>query len=334
MGVYFIGLTGIIHNSRHSSKLNMKEIKKITVLGTGNMGPGIALVFAKAGFKVSLWGPEEKDTETGEKNLNRNIDDLINNSIIKENDKAYVLDNVILTTSLGEAAGDNDLIIEAVPEDIGIKKSLFNKLEELCRIDTIIASNTSTLLPSQLNKDMKYPERFLVAHYWNPAYLAPLVEVCVSNETSPEVISATMDIIKKTGNEPVLIRKEILGFIGNRIMHAMNREALALIGEGVCDPEDIDKVVLSSFGPRFANLGPMEYLDFSGLDLIRNIQGYLYGNLDNTPGVLPVIEKLNQEGNLGIKTGKGLFDWSVKENRIRENRDKEFYRRLKDRSQK
>jgi len=112
-------------------------------------------------------------------------------------------------------------------------------------------------------------------------------------------------------------------------MHAMNREALALIGAGVCDAEDIDMVVNSSFGPRFANLGPMEYLDFSGLDLIRNIQGYLYGDLDNTAGVLPVVEKLVEEGNLGLKTGKGLFDWSKKENKIRENRDKEFVRRKK-----
>lgn len=113
----------------------------------------------------------------------------------------------------------------------------------------------------------------------------------------------------------------------------MNREALALIGAGVCEAEDIDMVVKSSFGPRFANLGPMEYLDFSGLDLIKNIQGYLYGDLDNTPGVLPQIDKLVSQGNLGLKTGKGLFDWSTKANHIRENRDKEFVRRLKEESQ-
>lgn len=310
----------------------MEEIKRIAVLGTGNMGPGIALVFAKAGFSVTVWGPEKKDIDSGKRNLNINVDDLVHHSIIQSRDKNSILKNVRFTTDLGEASSEMDLVIEAVPEDLGIKQSMFMRLEELCSPKTIIASNTSTLLPSQLNKNMRNRERFLVAHYWNPAYLAPLVEVCVSPETSPAVISATMNILKKTGNEPVLIRKEIQGFIGNRIMHAMNREALALIGEGVCDPEDIDKVVLSSFGPRFANLGPMEYLDFSGLDLIRNIQGYLYGDLDNTRGVLPVIEKLNVEGKLGFKSGQGLFDWSIKENRIREKRDMEFYRRLKDKA--
>ena len=166
-------------------------------------------------------------------------------------------------------------------------------------------------------------------HFWNPAYWAPLVEVCGSPYTSKKVIGTIMEILKTLGTEPILIRKEILGFIGNRIMHAMNREALALIGNDVCDPEDVDKVVLSSFGPRFSNLGPMEYLDFVGLDLIKSIQGYLYADLDKTQGVLPVIDKLVTEGNLGIKSGKGLFDWAKKENKIRKKRDIEFIRRQK-----
>jgi len=207
---------------------------------------------------------------------------------------------------------------------------MFAKLEEICSIQTIFASNTSTLLPTALSHKIIHNERLLVAHFWNPAHLAPLVEVCGSPDTSVDVINTTMDLLRKIGNEPVLIRKEILGLIGNRIMHAMNREALALISNDVCDPEDIDKVVLSSFGPRFANLGPMEYLDFSGLDLIKNIQGYLYSDLDTTKGVLPIIDKLVSEGNLGIKTGKGLFNWSKKENNIRENRDKEFICRIKE----
>jgi 3-hydroxybutyryl-CoA dehydrogenase len=207
---------------------------------------------------------------------------------------------------------------------------MFFQLEDICPGETIIASNTSTLLPTPLSEKMKHKERLLVAHFWNPAHLAPLVEVCGSPATDPEVIETTLAILRKIGNEPVLMRKEILGFIGNRIMHAMNREALALISAGVCEAEDIDRVVNTSFGPRFAHLGPMEYLDFSGLDLIRNIQGYLYGDLDNTPGVLPAIDKLVSEGKLGLKTGKGLFDWSQKENNIREKRDKEFIRRLKE----
>jgi len=211
-----------------------------------------------------------------------------------------------------------------------MKQDMFAKLETICKTDTIFASNTSTLLTTPLQEKVQNKDRVIVTHFWNPAHLAPLVEVCGSPVTSQETIDTTMGILKKIGNEPVLMRKEILGFIGNRIMHAMNREALALIGDGVCDPEDIDKVVLASFGPRFANLGPMEYIDFSGLDLVKSIQGYLYGDLDTTGGVLPVVEKLVAEGKLGKKTGAGLFDWSKKEDKIRENRDKEFIRRKRE----
>ena len=277
-----------------------------------------------------MWGPSDKDIESGIRNFKKNLSDLIHEGLL-ENSSADKINSLIkVTNDLPDAAKSAHFIIEAIPEQLELKQNMFAKLEEICSIQTIFASNTSTLLPTALSHKIIHNERLLVAHFWNPAHLAPLVEVCGSPDTSVDVINTTMDLLRKIGNEPVLIRKEILGFIGNRIMHAMNREALALISNDVCDPEDIDKVVLSSFGPRFANLGPMEYLDFSGLDLIKNIQGYLYSDLDTTKGVLPIIDKLVSEGNLGIKTGKGLFNWSKKENNIRENRDKEFICRIKE----
>ncbi len=307
-----------------------EDIKYITILGTGNMGPGIAFVFAFAGYNVSIWGPEKKNVFEGKNNLRKNVDDMQKQGFLTSPEAEDILSGIIITDDLEAVSKIADLVIEAVPEKLELKQEIYARLEKICKPDTIIASNTSTLLPGILSGKMKYRERFIVTHFWNPAHLAPLVEVCGSSFTSDEVIKCTMEILKRIGNEPVLIRKEILGFLGNRIMHAMNREALSLIANGVCEPEDIDKVVLSSFGPRFANLGPMEYLDFSGLDLIKNIQGYLYSDLDTTKGVMPVVEKLVSEGKLGIKSGKGLFDWSKKENNIRANRDKEFIRRLRE----
>lgn len=308
---------------------NLNEISRVSILGTGNMGPGIALQFARAGYNVTIWGPDEKFKDEGFINFNQNLEDMVRDEFMDEVEAARIRQLTHVTDNLKEACGDAQFIVEAIPEVLELKQEMFARLEGICSEETIFASNTSTLLPTPLSEKLMHKERLLVAHFWNPAHLAPLVEVCGGEKTSEEVIDLTMEILRRIENEPVLMRKEILGFIGNRIMHAMNREALALIGEGVCDPEDIDKVVNSSFGPRFAHLGPMEYLDFSGLDLIRNIQGYLYGDLDTTSGVLPVIEQLVREGHLGVKTGKGLFDWSLKENNIRENRDKEFVRRLK-----
>lgn len=305
------------------------NVKNVLVLGTGNMGPGIAFLFSRANYNVTIWGPKDTDLKNGIINFKRNIEDMINEGLMDAVQADALQFRIKFSTNLKVAAKDAQFVVEAIPELLGLKQDIFVKLENICSPKTIFASNTSTLLPTALGQKILHKERLLVAHFWNPAHLAPLVEVCGSPYTSKEVIDTTMEILRKIGNEPILIRKEILGFIGNRIMHAMNREALALIGNDVCDPDDIDKVVLSSFGPRFANLGPMEYLDFSGLDLIKNIQGYLYADLDTTKGVLPIIDKLASEGNLGIKAGKGLFDWSKKENKIRENRDKEFIRRLK-----
>lgn len=309
--------------------MNSNSIKNVTVLGTGNMGPGIAFLFARENFNVTIWGPSEKDKQDGINNFNRNVNDMVQEGFLESSRAESIYRLLKVTDDLVEAVKDAHFIMEAIPEQLELKQDMFAKLEEICPQQTIFASNTSTLLPTALSQKMYHKERLLVAHFWNPAHLAPLVEVCGSPFTSREVIDTTMEVLRKIGNDPVLIRKEILGFIGNRIMHAMNREALALIGNDVCDAGDIDRVVLSSFGPRFANLGPMEYLDFSGLDLIKNIQGYLYEDLDKTPGVLPLINKLVSEGNLGLKSGKGLFDWSKKINNIRENRDKEFIRRMK-----
>lgn len=303
------------------------SIKNVLVLGTGNMGPGIALLFARENYSVTMWGPTERDTKDGINNFKRNLDDMVREGFLEDSQADEVNSRIKVTDDLKDAAGNSHFIVEAIPEKLELKQHMFARLEELCSIHTIFASNTSTLLPSALSHEMNHKERLLVAHFWNPAYLAPLVEVCGGPYTSKEVIDTTMEILRKIGNEPVLIRKEIPGFIGNRIMHAMNREALALIGNDICTAEDIDKVILSSFGPRFANLGPMEYLDFVGLDLIKNIQGYLYADLDTTPGLLPVIDKLVSQGNLGIKSGKGLYDWSKRENKIREKRDMEFIRR-------
>jgi 3-hydroxybutyryl-CoA dehydrogenase len=309
--------------------MNLNDIKNVTVLGTGNMGPGIAFLFARENFNVTMWGPSEKDKQDGNNNFNKNVNDMVQEGFLESSRAESIYRQLKVTDDLVEAGKNAHFIMEAIPEQLELKQDMFAKLEEICPPQTIFASNTSTLLPTALSQKMYHKERLLVAHFWNPAHLAPLVEVCGSPFTSREVMDTTMEVLRKIGNDPVLIRKEILGFIGNRIMHAMNREALALIGNDVCDAGDIDRVILSSFGPRFANLGPMEYLDFSGLDLIKNIQGYLYGDLDKTPGVLPLINKLVSEGNLGLKSGKGLFDWSKKINNIRENRDKEFIRRLK-----
>jgi 3-hydroxybutyryl-CoA dehydrogenase len=311
--------------------MRVDEIRKVLVLGTGMMGPGLALLFAKAGFQTTMWGPTEVDAAAGVRNFQSNMGDLLREGILSEDDARRVSSRITVDHLFERAAERSDFVVEAVIEDLEIKQAIFARLEEHCPPHAILASNTSTLLPSDLSSQMRNRERMLVAHFWNPAHLVPLVEVCGSPATSQESIDVTMHMLRILGKEPVLMKKEILGFLGNRLMHALNREAISLVEKGVADPEDIDRVVQASFGPRFAYLGPLEYLDFVGLDHVARIQAYLYGDLDNTPGQQRLILEKRDCGEVGVKAGKGLFDWTSRDPEgPRLRRDQEFLRRIKE----
>ncbi len=305
-----------------------QKVETIAVLGTGNMGPGIAVLFARAGRDVNIWAHSQGGARKALDDCRRIADDLVTHGLLDSAASTVVLERVRVTRKLAQAVGAADFVSESVVEDLSIKRVLLGEVMDLCPAHAVVSSNTSTLLPSCLQAGLPRPECLLVAHFWNPAQLAPLVEVCAGGQTSPRVVASTMELLQAAGKKPVLMRKEILGFIGNRLMHAMNREALSLIEAGVIDAEGIDQVVLASFGPRFANLGPMEYLDSIGLDLIQKIQEYLYADLDATAGQMPIIERRCREHKLGAKTGRGLMDWSAKNgDDAARRRDAEFYRR-------
>jgi 3-hydroxybutyryl-CoA dehydrogenase len=310
--------------------MEVSQISRVLVLGTGNMGPGIALQFARAGYDTIIWGRSESSAEKGLRHLKAYLADLNREDILSETEAGEILNRVSISSDLKSACTGVEFVCEAVAEDRELKQDIFQQLDDYSGKDTILASSTSTLYPSSINEKMDAKERMIVTHFWNPAYLAPLVEVCGSSATSDETKQVTMELLASIGNEPVLMKKEILGFIGNRLMHAMNREAISLVEKGVVSPEDIDKVINTSFGPRFANLGLLEYLDASGLDLIQSIQGYLYGDLDDTAGVMAYIEEKVGRGELGAKSGSGFFEWSDRSlDDIRYKRDIEFVRRQK-----
>lgn len=311
--------------------MRLQDVKQVLVVGTGMMGPGIAVLFARAGFKTNLWGPTPEGRLRGMANCCRNLQDLLKERLISSAEYHEVLGRLTVFDDLQPAGQGIDFVVEAVLEILDLKQDLFARLEEVCPARAVLASNTSTLYPSAINRKMGARDRMLVAHFWNPAHLVPLVEICGSAETSPEVVELTMQVMKKIGKEPVLIKKEVPGFIGNRLMHAMNREAISLVAQGIAEPADIEKVVLNSFGPRFANLGPLEYLDFVGIDHVTRIQGYLYGDLDNTPGEQPLVLEMVKKGALGAKAGRGFFDWTGRDiDAVRLRRDKEFIRRMKE----
>jgi 3-hydroxybutyryl-CoA dehydrogenase len=308
--------------------LALQDIHRVAVLGAGMMGPGIALQFARAGHDVTLWGLDPADVGRGQEAFERNLADLRARTILSARDARSARKRLRVETDLARAVADADFVSEAVPEVLELKQEIFERLDRETRPQALLTSSTSGLMPSQLCARMTHRRRMLVAHFWNPAYLCPLVEVCGNGETSAEATATAMALLRHIGNRPVLVRVEIPGFIGNRIMHAMNREAIGLIQKSVCSAEEIDEAVLASFGPRFANLGPMEYLDFCGLDHIARIQGYLYQDLECGGGPMPLIARCVDEGRLGAKSGRGLCDWAHKEVAdVRARRDQEFLRR-------
>ena len=319
------------------------DVSCIGVFGTGMMGPGIAFLFAMYGYRTKLWGPTSEEIQSGQAHFNECFEEMKREKLIDSRQASGsppggsppggILENLEPETSFEKAAEQADFVVEAVVEDLEAKQGVFARLEESCRPHAVLASTTSTLFPSQIAAKMINKSRMLVAHFWNPAYLVPLVEVCPHDETEREAVEVTMDLLKKVEREPVLLKSEVLGFIGNRLMHAMNREAISLIQKGIAEPADIDRVVTSSFGPRFAHLGPMEYLDFVGLDLIKKIQGYLYHDLDKDGGIAPIIEEKNRLGELGVKAGQGFFNWSGRDPaELRERRDRELFRRMRERN--
>jgi len=192
----------------------------------------------------------------------------------------------------------------------GGAQQLFAELEALTAPTTILASNSSAIPSTRIGEKLKHRERVVGTHFWNPPHLVPLVEVTQNEKTSDETVARTMALLRDAGRNPVHVKKDIPGFIGNRLQHALKREAIALIASGVCDAETIDEVVKSGFGGRMAVLGPMEQTDLVGVDLTLDIQNTLMANLDRSTEPTQLIKDKVAAGKLGMRTGEGFRKWT------------------------
>jgi 3-hydroxybutyryl-CoA dehydrogenase len=277
--------------------------QKIGVVGGGLMGHGIAYLFAAAGHGVGVFEPAADIRATLPQRLAA-IADLFG-------DDATLLNNISVHEALGPAVAGARFVFEAAPEKLPLKQKIFAELEGAAAPDAILASNSSAIPSTQIGRHLKYRARVIGTHFWNPPHLVPLVEVIQNEETSGEVVHATMELLRAVGKTPVHVRRDVPGFVGNRLQHALKREAIALIAAGVCDAETIDTVVKEGPGARMAVLGPMEQSDLVGLDLTLDIAEVLYADLDRTAGAHPFLRQKVDEGKLGMKTGEGLRQWTT-----------------------
>jgi 3-hydroxybutyryl-CoA dehydrogenase len=286
-------------------KMNERTEQKIGVVGGGLMGHGIAYLFAAAGHHVNVFEPFSDVRNSLPARLQCIVELL--------DDDPRLLARIAAHDSLAPAMHGVDWVFEAAPEKLPLKQEIFAAIEKLVAPTTILASNSSAIPSTEIGRHLSHRERVVGTHFWNPPHLVPLVEVIQNERTSGEVVERTMQLLLQAGKAPVHVRRDIPGFVGNRLQHAMKREAIALVAAGVCDAETIDTVVREGFGARTAVLGPMEQSDLVGLDLALDIAEVLYADLDRMAGPHPFLRDKVKAGKLGMKTGEGFRKWTVEQ---------------------
>src|SRR5690625_1274823 len=280
-------------------------VDSVAVIGAGTMGRSIAQFFLQNDVSVSLIDENKQALDDAKIAITQQMNDLREKGIISSK---HGVKRLQAASSYPEKL-EVDVVIEAIPEKLTWKQALFSKLESSCNQETLFATNTSGLSITEIASVLDYPERLIGTHFFTPAAIVPLVEVVKGERTSDETADTIMNMFKKLGKKPVLLQKEIPGFIGNRIQHALNREAISLLDSGIASAEDIDTVVKWSIGLRMALTGPIEQRDVNGLDIHYDIASYLYKDLNNetTPSSL-LMDKVDR-GEVGLKTDKGFYDW-------------------------
>lgn len=274
------------------------------------MGHGIAQLFALAGFQVTLNDVSLEILEKAIPRIQDNLHTCIKHGIISTDEAEEIPDRITMTTDLDKAVSKADYIVEAVVEDLEAKLILLRELNENCPAHAILTSTTSSYCVRDMAIALNHPERFLVTHFWNPPYIIPVVEVMPGEVTSPEVVETTCKLLEKVGKYPVMVNKDVPGFVGNRLQHALRREAISIVAQGIASPEDVDLIAKLSFGLRLPVVGPLETIDLGGLDLTQAIQTYLLPELERSTEPLPLIRDKVERGELGAKAGKGFYDWS------------------------
>ena len=310
--------------------MKLEDVKKIAVLGSGTMGHGIAQRYAMGGYEVSVYDIADAALENAKVMVETNLATFIEEGYMSAEEANAAAKRIHYTTDLGDAVRDAQFVQESVPERPEIKKNIYEKLDEILPMEgVIIASNASTLNPFILVPERRLP-MFTTAHWFAPPHIIPLVEVARGEQTTEVVMEIVMGILKKCGKTPVRMEKYVPGYIINRFQVLLNTEVFYLLDNGVCTPEMLDMAVKASLMPRGMVLGLVQRYDFTGLDISAN-------NILNGSYVMPETSKRPailfdhvDKGELGVKTGKGFFDYSGRETKeVLKKRDKMLIKVLK-----
>jgi 3-hydroxybutyryl-CoA dehydrogenase len=282
--------------------------EKVAIIGSGLMGMGIAQSFATAGHQVKLVDVSEDALSRARSGIRESLQYLWKQGLLDER-PATVLARIHISTDRRKAVSDATFVVEAVFENVEVKKKVFREIDVESSPSAILASNTSSIPITLIASATNHPERVVGTHFWNPPNLMLAVEVVKGEKTSEETVKRTVEVLREIGKKPAVVRKDVPGQIGIRILYAMIREATWLVENGIASAEDVDTIVKEALGMRLEVLGPLELADLSGIDLVDNVAKGLYKSLDASQEPQKLIEDMVARGDVGIKSGRGFYDW-------------------------
>ncbi|GEO66811.1 3-hydroxyacyl-CoA dehydrogenase family protein [Levilactobacillus spicheri] len=289
--------------------MELKDVKIIGNLGAGTMGHATTLQFALHGYHVKLYDQSQAALDRSIVMIQHDLATFQRAGLLTQSTEE-VMAHIHPTTDQQFAFERADFIIESISEDLAVKQQAWQTVEQIAPERAIMATNTSGLDPTQLQSGLQHPERFVVAHFWNPAHLMPLVEVVPGEQTAASTVDFTVALMNHIGKHAVPLKKASLGFVGNRIQLAVMREALHIVDEGIATPEAVDDIIKYSLGRRWSLVGPIASADLGGLDVFKNISSYLYADLSAEQGTDPALAHKVADGDLGLKTGRGFYSWT------------------------
>jgi 3-hydroxybutyryl-CoA dehydrogenase len=296
---------------------------RIGILGAGLMGHGLAQVFAVKGCDVAIFDRDAASLAGSPDRIRRNLSVFIDLNLMTADEAEESVDRIRLSECLADMCGDRDMVVEAVSENLDLKRRVFSEMEDHAPPSTILASNTSAIRISRIAEGLRHSERVLGTHFWNPPHIVPCVEVIRAARTSEAVFEAVYALMKQVGKAPVRVQKDVPGFLGNRMQHALWREAVKLVENGIASAADVDNVARNAFGLRLAFLGPLATADLAGLDLTCEIQSDLLPELDDSHKPSALLREKVEQGETGAKSGRGFHDWPPEKlNRLVERRDR------------
>lgn len=307
------------------------NIRSVLVVGAGMMGSRIALLFASRGYSVTLTDVNEKVLAGATEIIRRSLERMAEQGLTEASGIDAAVGRIWTTGDLGKGTRGADFVVEAVSENLALKQEIFHRLDALCPPEVVLATNTSVISITEIARRATHQERIVGTHFWNPPNLIPLVEVVPGERTSPQSVEIAFSLLSALGKHPVRVKQDVPGFVGNRLQHALWREAVSIVEHGIADADVVDEVVKYGFGMRLPVLGPLENAELVGLDLTLAIHDYLLKYLESSPNPSPLLTEKVEKGELGFKSGLGFREWSPeKMDQVRTDLETHLFRWLRE----